>query len=58
MVDYDEGEVTTLELLNVPPTGLNTEIGSDKEMNNVDDQNRAGMEVECDGKLCYPKSKM
>jgi hypothetical protein len=57
MVDYDEGEVTTLDLLNVPPNGLNTEIGSEKDLEEVNDQKKSRMDVECDGNICYPKYK-
>jgi hypothetical protein len=57
VVDYDEGDVTTLELLKVPPNGINTEVGSDREMENEEEIDKQGMEVKCEGNICYPKYK-
>ncbi len=50
MVDYDEGDVTTLELQNVPPAKTPFTGASSKT-------STGGMEVKCEGGVCYPKFK-
>ncbi|CAI2361760.1 unnamed protein product [Moneuplotes crassus] len=45
-VDYEDGEVTTLELKNIPPARTSFNPSKTK-----------AMEVKCEGGVCYPKFK-
>jgi len=57
-VDYDEGEVNTLEILGVPMNmaGFGWEGGESELSANDDDEDRLmEMKVECQDDVCIPK---
>jgi len=55
-IQYDVGDVETVELKGIPPVGGQQE-GTASEEKTADVTSKSGEEeeVECDGKLCYPK---
>ena len=57
-IEYDEGDVNTLEIKNVPVNKAHTDTGSDEDMKNEDGalvKKKNKMMVEWSGDVCYPK---
>ena len=57
-VEYDEGDVSTLEITKIPANKAITDVGSDDEINNdegLDIKKNSKMVVEWSGNVCYPK---
>lgn len=57
MVDYDEGDVNTIELIGVPFSKASTVWEGESELSQADDDDDRLMElkVECKDDVCIPK---